>query len=119
MGFMATPRTVGPPSQPSISSGFSQRNIFMFKVAHLTDGGITILEDQPNLARRKLDMGIFPFLRHQLTIGSCAPDDLATLSDFQFDVMNQRASGNISEGKGIARFDIGCRACDHLISNLS
>ena len=87
----------------------------MLEIAHLTDGGITILEDQPDFTGRKLDMGIFPFFRHQLTISSCAPDDLATLSHFQLDIMNQRASGNIAQGKGIAGFDIGRRASDHLI----
>jgi len=47
----------------------------MFKVAHLTNGGITFLKDQSDFARGEFDMGIFPFLRHQLAGGSCAPDE--------------------------------------------
>ena len=89
----------------------------MLKVAHLTDGGITILEDQPNLTRRELDMGIFPLLRHQLAIGTCAPHDLTTLSYLQFDIVNQRPCWDVSERKGIARFDVSSRARDHFISH--
>ena len=90
----------------------------MFKIAHLANGGITILEDQSDFTRGKFDMGIFPFLRHQLAIGSCAPDDLATFSHFQLDIVNQCTCRDISEGQGIARFNIRRRACDHLLPNL-
>ena len=59
-------------------------------------------------------MGILSFLGHQLTITSCTSDDLATLSHFQFDIVNQRACRDVTQGKGIARFDVSRRACDHL-----
>jgi len=68
----------------------------MLKIADLTDGGKTILEDQSDFTRREFDMGIFPFLGHQLTISSGAADDLATLSYLQLDIMNQNACRNIA-----------------------
>jgi len=68
----------------------------MLKVADLTDGGITILEDQSDFTGREFDMGIFPLLCHQLTIASGAADDLAALSHLQLDIMNQRACRNIA-----------------------
>ena len=68
----------------------------MLKVADLTDGGITILEDQSNLTGGKFDMGLFPFLCHQLTRASGAADDLATLSYLQLDIMNQNACRNVA-----------------------
>ena len=90
----------------------------MFEVAHLANGGVTILKNQPDFTRGKFDMGIFSFLRHQLAGGSCAPNDLATLSHFQLNIVNQRACRDISEGQGIARFNIRYRACDHLLPDL-
>src|SRR3989337_1620434 len=107
----------GPPTEPSISAGLAQGNILVFDIAHLTDGSITILEDQPNLPRRKLNMGISSLFRHQLSIGSRAAYDLTPFSSFQLDVMNQRSSRNISQRKSIARLNIGCRACHHLIGH--
>jgi hypothetical protein len=90
----------------------------MLKVAHLANGGITVLENQPDLTRGKFNVGIFPLLRHQLAITSCTPDDLATLSRFQLNVMDQGACRDVSERQGIAWFNICCRACDHSISGL-
>ena len=90
----------------------------MFEVAHLANGGVTILKDQPDFARGEFDMGIFSFLRHQLAGGSCAPNDLTTLSHFHLDIVNQCARRDISKGQGIARFNIRCWACDHLPPNL-
>ena len=89
----------------------------MLKVAHLTDGGITILEDQSNFTRREFNMGIFSLLRHQLTIGACAAHNLATLSHLQFDIVNQGPRWNVPEWKGIPRFDVSGRARDHCISH--
>ena len=98
MGFIATPRTTGLQPEPAISSRLSQGDIFMFEIAHLADGGIAILKDQPDFAGGEFDMGIFSFFRHQLAIGSCAPNNLPPLSHLQFDIMNQGSSRNISEG---------------------
>ena len=89
----------------------------MLKVADLTDGGITILEDQSDFTGREFDVGIFPLLCHQLTIGSGAPDDLATLAYLQFDIMNQRPCWNIAQGESIAGLNISRRAGDHAVSN--
>jgi hypothetical protein len=89
----------------------------MFEVAHLANGGITILKDQPDFTRGEFDMGVFSFLRHQLARGPCAPNDLAALSHFQLDIVNQRTCRDISEGQGIARFNIRRLAGDHLLSN--
>ena len=89
----------------------------MLEVAHLTDGGITILEDQSNFTRREFDMGIFPLLRHQLTIGACAAHNLATLSYLQFDIVNQCPRWDVSEWKGIPRLDVSGRARNHSVSH--
>jgi hypothetical protein len=89
----------------------------MFEVAHLANGGITLLKDQPDFTRGELDMGILSFLRHQLAGASGAPNDLTPFSDFQLDIMNQCAGRNISEGQGIAGSNIRRWACDHLLPN--
>jgi hypothetical protein len=105
-GIHGHPAHDGPPPQPSISSSFSQRDIFMLKIAHLADGGIAILEDQSDFPRWEFDMSILPLFCHQLATGSCTSNDLTPLPYFQFDIMNQRARRDISEGKGIPRFNI-------------
>ena len=90
----------------------------MFEVAHLADGGITILKDQPDLAGRKFDMGILSFLGHQLAGGSCASNNLPPFSHLQLDIVNQCAGRDISKGQGVAGFDIRCRTGNHLLAHL-
>ena len=90
----------------------------MLEVAHLADGGITILENQPNFTRGKLDMGIFTFLGDQLSIGARSTGKLATLAQFQFDIMNQRARRDITKGKGVAGFDVSCWTGDQPVPDL-
>jgi hypothetical protein len=63
-------------------------------------------------------MGILSLLGHQLAITPCASNDLATLSHFQFDIVNQRARRDVPERQGIARFNVSRRACDHLFAQL-
>ena len=113
MGFMATPRTAGLHPSHRLLPAFPNVDIFMFKIAHLADRGIAILKDQSDFTRGKFNMGIFSFFRHQLAIGSCAPDDLSAFSHLQLDIMDQRTRRDISEWKGITRFDIGRGARDH------
>ncbi len=67
----------------------------MFEVAHLPDGGITILKDESHLTRGEFKMGIFPFLCHQLTRRPSTPDDLTSLSNFQLNIVNLCSRGNI------------------------
>jgi hypothetical protein len=113
-GYAANGR---PPTQPSASSRLSERDAFMFNIAHLADCGIAILEDQSDFTRGKFNMCIFPFLRHQLAIGSSAPDDLSTFPHLQLDIMDERPRRDISEWKGITRFDICRGARDHPVSD--
>src|SRR5512139_824549 len=88
----------GSPSEPAISTRFSQRDNFMFEITHLANSRVTILEDQPDFTRGEFDVGIFSFLRHQLASPSCTPDDLTALSHLQLDIVNQCAGRDISKG---------------------
>jgi len=90
----------------------------MLDMAHLTNGGITILENQPDLSGRKFDMGVLPLLRHQLTRSPRTTDDLSAFSYLQFDVVDEGPRWNIAKREGIARLDVGCGACDHFIPYL-
>ena len=78
----------------------------MLNVAHLTDRGVAILENHPDFARGELDLGIFPLFCHQLTGGPGTPNDLASLSHFELDIVNQCPCGNIPQGEGIPRLDV-------------
>ena len=90
----------------------------MFEVADLANGGITILKNQSDFARGEFNMGILSFLCHQLAGGSCTSDNLASLSDFQLDIVNQCACWDISHGQGIAGLNICGRAGDHLLTHM-
>jgi hypothetical protein len=90
----------------------------MFNIAHLTDGGITILEDEPHLTGREFNVGVLTFLGHQLTGRPCAPNNLAALSHFQFDIVNQCACGDVTERESVARFNVCGWTCDHRVSHL-
>jgi hypothetical protein len=88
----------------------------MLEITHLTDRSITVLDDESNFARWEFDMSILSLLGHQLTRSACASNDLPTLSDFQFDIVYQRARRYVSKGKSIAGLDVGRRTCNHLVS---
>jgi hypothetical protein len=88
----------------------------MLEIAHLTDRGIAVLDDESNFAGWEFDMSILSFLGHQLTRSACASHDLPTLSDLQFDIVDQRAGRYVSKGESIPRLDVSRRACHHLVS---
>jgi hypothetical protein len=108
-----------PPSQPTVSSSFPDRDALVLQGTHLTNGGITILQNQANLTRRQFDMSIFSFLSNQLPIGSCGPGQLTPLPYLKLNIMDQRSCRNIPQWKGIARLDIGRWACDHAIAHVN
>src|SRR5262245_49043166 len=48
------------------ASGFSQRDILVIQIAHLTDRRHAVHVDEPNLSRRKLHVSVPAFFRDQL-----------------------------------------------------
>jgi hypothetical protein len=70
-----------PTSQPATSSRLTEIVLFVIQIADLTNGGHTIKKNHADFSRRQLDLGVFTFFGHELTIGARTPNDLAPRSN--------------------------------------
>jgi hypothetical protein len=82
----------------------------MIRIAKLTDCGLTLEQYHPNFPGWQLDKCVPVLFGHQLSGGSGASDNLSTFSNAQFNVVYKRTERNITQRKGIARFNVGLRS---------
>lgn len=68
----------------------------MIDIAHLSNSSKAVQQYKSDLSGGKADTGVFPLFRQELTIGSSTPNNLPSLSRFQFDVVNNGPGGDIS-----------------------
>src|SRR5919108_187008 len=84
-GYATYVRTLPhPPHTPC----FTDRDIFVIGVAHLTDGGHTLQSHHTDFARFQLQLGIFTLFRHQLCGSAGGSSQLSSPSFGELDVVN-------------------------------
>jgi hypothetical protein len=93
--------------QPSFSAGFSNGNIFMFEITHLTNGGFTTERYQPNLTGREFNLCVFTFFGHELTITPGTSCHLPAMSDVQFNIVDMRSQRNNIKRKRVTDTNLG------------
>src|SRR5262249_31640432 len=71
------------------TSRFAEDDIFVLRVADLTDGRVAIFVDATDFARRKADLRVAFVARHQSGSASSGPDHLSTTAGRQFNVVNR------------------------------
>jgi len=63
-------------------------------------------------------MSIFSFLRHQLGVGASAPDQLAPLAHFKAPHCESVFLSDMTKGKGVTGFDVGCWTGNDLVTHV-
>ncbi|AJE02536.1 hypothetical protein GPICK_03345 [Geobacter pickeringii] len=106
------------PTEPTGAACLTKRNIFMIKVANLTNSRNAVKKNHANFTRRKFHLRILAFLRHQLRKGPRAPCQLPTFSNLQFNVMNDGTKWYSTKRQRISRLNIGTRTGDYDITDL-
>jgi hypothetical protein len=67
-------------SLPSVSSGFSHRNVLVIDVSNLPDGRHTGPQDPPHFSGLQANLDVISVTAHHLSRTACAPDQLPTLT---------------------------------------
>lgn len=106
-----------PTPQPSPPTRLSQGDVFVALVAHLTDRGLTLRQDHVYLTGRQFDVGISPFLGHQLGKASRAPHQLSTSPRSKLDVVDLGACGNIAKRQHVTGGNIRFLTRHHRIAH--
>ena len=74
----------------------------MIKIANLTDGRVTYLADQPYFTGRHTHLREIAFLGKQLRCATSGPDQLATTSLYNLNIVDQCTDWNIRNRKRVA-----------------
>src|SRR5437667_324154 len=99
----------GPEPLPAHPARLAHGHVLVVEVADLADGGHALELDLAHLARGQLEVGVVAFLGQELGQGARAPAELPALARLQLDVVHERAEGDVPDGQGIARQDVGLR----------
>jgi hypothetical protein len=97
---------LGPSPQPPFPPGLAEGDIFMYDISNLSDGGLTVQKNPPNLTRGQLDQGIWIFFGHELGVCAGAADDLTPSSHPKLNVVDMGTQGNVPQRQGIARLNV-------------
>src|SRR5262245_46719647 len=65
-------------TEPTDTTGFTDRHVFMVDVGKLADRGIAELQDLSDFSRRQSHRGVAVFARHQLSLTTGRSDNLPT-----------------------------------------
>jgi hypothetical protein len=82
----------------------------VIEIPHLPNRGQASEMNEAKLSRRKLHMGVIPFLRHELGGRPGAPAELPSLSLGHLDVMNGGPERDASKRERVSRKDIRLRS---------
>jgi hypothetical protein len=74
----------------------------MFQIPDLPNGSPADQCDHSHLAGGQAQLGIFPFLCHELGVTPGTPHHLAALSGIKFNIVDMRSEGNVLKREGIA-----------------
>src|SRR5215470_15830431 len=77
---------VRPPAEPAVAAGLADRDVLVFEVADLADGGVTLDVDLTDLARGQAHLRVGALLGHQLRRGAGRADELPALAPGELDV---------------------------------
>src|SRR5215469_2035840 len=94
-------------ARPARAARLAHRNILVFEIADLTDGGATIRQDHPLLARGQLEQGEFSFLCHKLRLRARAPREFGARARLHLDRVDEGAQWDVPEPERVAGFDVG------------
>ena len=92
-----------PFSQPAFTTGLAQINIFMDRIAQLTDGGFTIHQNHTHLTGGQFNQRVSSLLSHQLGVSSGTSYNLAALTGAQFNIMDLGAQWYIAYRQACCR----------------
>src|SRR6266700_2626627 len=108
-GIHHRPADGGPEALPAHPARLAHGDVFVIEISHLAHGGHAFELDLAHLARGELEVGVIAFLGQELGEGARAPAELPALARLQLDVVHERAEGDVPDGQGIARQDVGLR----------
>jgi hypothetical protein len=109
---------LGPSTSPALSSCLPERNIFMVQVSNLAHRCFAQNVHPSDFSGGQFDLSVTAFLRHQLGRRTGAAGQLPALSPAKFDVMDNRAHGNVDNRQIIPWHNVGVGSGDDLIPRI-
>jgi len=102
-----------PDPHPALASGFTYLHVHVVFVADCADGGIALFKDHPHFAGGELECNVIPFLGRNQRPDAGGTDNLASLPEGKFHVVNRKTQGDVLQRKGVPGFDGGVRPADY------
>ena len=106
---------MGTLSHPTDPSGLSNGNVFVIQIPNLTNRRHTGSQDPPHFTGLQTHLHIVSVTAHNLSRASGTSNQLPTLTELQFDIVDSRPQRHARKRQGIARPDFGLGPRLHLI----
>jgi hypothetical protein len=107
-----------PPSEPSFSSSFPDRNVLMIGITHLANRGHAFKAHHTDFPGVQLQLPVITLFGHQLGGRASSTRQLPTFSSGQFNVMDRGAQWDITKSQRIASANFGFWPRHHYIPNV-
>src|SRR5262249_280607 len=108
----------GSPSTPARTACFTPADVFVVCVSNLADGSAADRQDLANFTGRQFHLAVIAHASNQCRLSSGTAADLSTFSGSQFNIVNDRALRNLSEGQIVSGFNVDVVAGFNLIAHL-
>src|SRR3989442_4099011 len=108
----------GPPAHPPAMPGAPDLAVLVLDVADLPHGRPTPPLDEVNSARRKPDLCVFPFLRHELRRTARRAHELRAPARLELDAVNLRTGRHVLQRQAVAHARLGVRTGEHGVADL-
>ena len=102
----------------ALTAGLADHDVGVLGVADLAHRGAAGDEHAAHLGRRHAQDGVLALLAHELAGVAGGAGDRSALARLELDRVDERTHGDVGEGQGVARLDVGIRAREDRIAHL-
>ena len=92
---------------PAVTTGLTDLDELVLGVANFTNGAAAIDRDTTHFGAGQTQGGVIAFLGDELDAHACTTTHLAAATWLQLDVMDDGTDGDETQGKCVARTDVG------------